>query len=129
MVMSKANLYDANGRFVRTLEDGEEYIAKPGERLSFSYSMMDSMQPLEDNAKPHVPLHAPGYVSVADAEYQRREAMIADGKARLSSAWKNPPALDSSLAPAKPKINDTPDVRDADTAWARRNEVLQGAWR
>jgi hypothetical protein len=128
--MRKGDLYDASGRFLRTLTDGEEnYIVKDGESLRFPMSMMDSMDPLQrailqDSMTPSAPLHAPGQVRIADSEIERRETLVANDKARLSDAWKNPPVIE----PVKPAI--TPGAIDArESAYDRRDSALTNAWR
>lgn len=123
--MMKQTLY-RNGTYVRDIADDEDYVAKDGETIRTNGMMfMDGKSDLTlDGA-----LHAPGYVTLADEEALRRQTMLANDKARLSAAWKNPPALDSSLAPAKPAISEQPVTRDADVAYDRRNRALEGAWR
>lgn len=128
--MRTGDLYDASGRFLRTLTDGEEnYIMKDGESLRFPMTMMDSMDPLQramlqDSATPIATLHRPGYVPMADSEAMRRDAMFTKSNARLSDAWKNPPAVELT----KPAIiSDAFDARDA--ALIRRDHALTNAWR
>lgn len=127
--MKNGDLYDASGRFVRTLLDSEEnYILKDGESLRFPMTMMDSMDPLQramlqDSLTPSAPLHAPGQVRIADSEIERRETLVANDKARLSDAWKNPPAVE----PVKPAI--TSGAIDARDALIRRDHALTNAWR
>lgn len=129
-----AQLY-RHGKFVRDLDPDSKYVAADGESITFGgIQFMDSMDPhqramLQDAATPSAPLHAPGYVSMADTEYQRRETMIADGKARLSSAWKDPPALDPVLTGVKSATITQPSTGDAaDSAWERRNAALERAY-
>lgn len=92
-------------------------------------SMMDSMDPLQrailqDSMTPNSPMHRPGQVPMADSEAMRRETMVANSNARLSDAWKNPPALE----PVKPAI--TPGAIDTrDAALIRRDNALTNAWR
>ncbi len=128
--MKKGDLYDASGRFLRTLTDGEEnYLLKDGESLRFPMTMMDSLDPLQramlqDSATPNSPMHRPGQVPMADSEAIRRQTMVERHNARLEDAYKNLPAVE----PVKPAI--TPGAIDArDTAYDRRDNALTNAWR
>lgn len=122
--MTKQTLY-RNGAYVRDIADDEDYVAKDGETIRTNgLAFMDGKSDLTlDGA-----LHAPGYVTLADADAQRRQTMLANDRARLSDAWKNLPALDSAHAPAKPAI--APGMIDArESAYDRRDNVLTNAWR
>lgn len=128
--MRKADLYDANGRFLRTLgEDEDNYVVKDGE--SIRVPLLDSVQRdiMEHALTPREPMRAPGYVQVADSDYESREQRRHDHKQRLSDAWKHPPALDAVRQDAKP-VASTLNAADArEDAYDRRDRQLTDAWR
>lgn len=83
--MRKADLYDANGRFLRTLgEDEDNYIVKDGESIRVPLNMLDSVQRdiMQHALTPREPMRAPGYVQVADSDYGRQEQADREGNAR-----------------------------------------------
>lgn len=131
--MRKADLYDANGRFLRTLgEDEGNYIVKDGESIRVPLNMLDSVQRdiMQHALTPRGPMRAPGFVQVSDSDYESREQRFLDHKQRLSDAWKHPPALNPSDGTVKPEAAKQPTVAsDADTAYERRNAALELAWR
>lgn len=129
--MTKCNVYDANGQFLRVL--GEDEIIKDGETVrveSFTMNVMDSLDPvqrafMQDSMTPNNPLHRPGQVTSADGDVARRQTLVANSIARLSDAWKTPPAVE---LPTKPAI--APGAIDArDAAYDRRDNALTNAWR
>lgn len=125
----KARVYDANGNFLRELQDGE--ILKDGESIRLELTMldgMDSMQRLvvQDSMTPQTPLHAPGYVT--DSNYDARAERFFDQKKRLADAWKAAPSAAPALDPAKSAMAQPQAVRDANDAYARRNAALEKAY-
>ena len=124
----KARVYDTSGNYLRELQDGE--IVKDGERIRVELTFMDSMQRLivQDSMTPPAPMHRPGHVRVADADYDQRQNALYDRDEKLSNAWRDPDA---------PKFQETRDAGThqsgtraaADAAWERRNQLLEGAWR
>lgn len=131
--MRNGDLYDANGRFVRTLGDDEEnYVVKDGESVRVPLSMMDSVQRdiMQHALTPREPMRAPGYVQISDGDYDERERRFFDHKQRLSDAWKHAPALDASRQAAKPYVPSALNPADArDAALDKRDAELTEAWR
>lgn len=124
----KARVYDANGNFLRELQDGE--ILKDGESIRLELTMldgMDSMQRLvvQDSMTP-APLHAPGYVT--DSNHDARAERFFDQKKKLADAWKDAPSAGPAVDPAKPAAAQPQAVRDANDAYERRNAALEKAY-
>jgi hypothetical protein len=80
-------------------------------------TLMDGV-PVDDIA----PLHRPGSIAMSDAEHDRRVAAIIAGNARLSDAWRNPPAI----SPEQVQDKRTAPAADPYERYDRR---LQDAWR
>ncbi len=127
-MMRKAKVYDANGIFLRELQDGE--IAKDGECVRFNMMAMDSLEPtqrlvVQDSLTPASPRHAPGYV--ADADHSGRAERFFDNKKRLSDAWKDTPSAGAEQT--KPMAAPQPQVtQDADAAYDRHCVALEKAY-
>lgn len=126
----KARVYDANGTFLRELQDGE--ILKDGESIRLELGMMldgmDSMQRLvvQDSMTPKAPMHAPGYVT--DASHDARSERFFDQKKKLADAWKDAPSAGPAFDPAKPQAAQPQVARDANDAYERRNAALEKAY-
>jgi hypothetical protein len=128
--MTKRNLYK-NGSFLRTLtDDDDSYILKDGESIRVPLNMMDSVQRvvLQDSLTPTEPRSAPGYIQMADSEYEDRELRHFDRKQRLSDAWKQTPPLAPAINPVKSADNQPPLMNEAEAAYDRRNAALERAY-
>jgi hypothetical protein len=127
MTKPKAEMYDRNGNLI------DNQIVPDGGRLRVPQMMMDAATidiaeiTRRAMANQQPPLHAPGFVpvSLTDAEIEARELARDQRKSKLSDAWRNPPAIDASLA----KKDEATPATDSEARYAARDKRLENAWR
>jgi hypothetical protein len=125
--MRKAEMYDKDGNLI------DNQIVPDGGRLRVPQMMMDAATidiaeiTRRAMADQQQPLHAPGFVpvSLTDAEIESKEMKRDARKAALSNAWKNPPAIDPTLA----KKDEAAPATDSEARYLARDRRLENAWR
>lgn len=123
-----------DGKFVRYLDDSENYYCRDKESIHVSMEFMDGLDPMQrlvvqDSMTPSAPRHAPGYVvQLSDSEQDDRAQRYYDRKQQLADAWKSAPPLAAASEPAKPAVHQQPLTADADAAYERRNAALERAY-
>lgn len=126
----KIKVYDANGRFLRILKDGE--IVQDGEVMRVELTALDGLDPMQrlvvqDSMTPTAPRHSPGYVQLADSADDRME-QYADRRQRIADQWKHAPPLLATEQRASPAVTSgTIDARDS--VYDKRDRQLENAWR
>jgi hypothetical protein len=112
-------VYDAEGNPI------SDTIMPDGGRVFVRMTMMDAASPniteaartaLADTAR-----HAPGSLSITDADRDAKEKLLDARDKRVADAWRNPP---------DPEIKDAAaPTADLDALHAQRNRRLEDSWK
>jgi hypothetical protein len=117
--MTKSKVYDADGNL---LPEGS--IVPDGGRTVTQVTLMDSAAALADGAR-----HSPGGLAIGDTDLDAKAAALDARDARLSSAWKNPPSVETK-APVKDATIPVQPTADAIEAMhSRRHQRLEASWK
>jgi len=83
---------------LKNIQIYDDKIMKDGERYRIPIHLMDSLQRsvvADASKRTATARHSPGSVALTGADRQTRATMYQAADAKLSSRWKNPPALDA----------------------------------
>jgi hypothetical protein len=122
-------------------KDGKElasgHVIEDGQRIKVSMNMMDSAPPniealtraaMSDASMPSAAMHRPGSVALSDADRAARELALSKRDSRLTSAWRNLPPLQGTVADATQRTTPA-DVTTVNTARARKMARQAEAWK
>jgi hypothetical protein len=119
--MNETQIYDRHGRKVTGS------IVPDGGKITVPLLMMDDAPTdiADTTNQPQAALlHRPGFADAGNAA--EREKLLDARDARLSSAWRNPPAFDTAQSeqPKPPSATDAAEAR-----YAARDARLEQVWR
>jgi hypothetical protein len=112
-------------------------VVKDGEMLKVPLMMADAatvdvaaitQAAMSDASMPSAAMHRPGSLALSDADRAARDKALAARDKRLVDAWKNPPALQATVADATQRTTPA-DVTTVNTARARKMARQSEAWK
>jgi hypothetical protein len=117
-------IYDAAGNPITGT------IMPDGGRVFVRMTMMDAAPATFTEASrsafadssPDTARHAPGGLSITDADRDAKEKLLDARDKRVADAWRNPPDPETKDAVAAPTV-------DLDALHARRNKRLEDSWK
>lgn len=117
-------ILDKNGAVVRNLTDGDTYVAKDGETMRVTLTLMDSQPPA---GTPFMDSYdSRSGAPLTDAQIDARRKMWDAQKQKLSNAWKNPAAFEVPAAQIITQVAPAPTI---DASYDRYEQRLSNAWK